>query len=77
MWPQVEAELERLETECILKLVHIANWAAPIVPVIKDDKKSVRICGDFKLTVNKVSQLDKYPIPKICDLFTKMAGGKK
>jgi len=48
------------------------------VPVIKVDKKSVRICGDFiKLTVNKASSLDKYPIPKIEDLFTKMAGGQK
>ena len=24
----------------------------------------VRVCGDYKLTVNKVSKLDAYPIPK-------------
>ena len=40
-------------------------------------KGHVRLCGDFKLTVNKASQLDKYPIPKIEDLFAKMAGGQK
>ena len=33
--------------------------------------------GDFKVTVNRVSKLDRYPIPKIEDLFAKLAGGKK
>ena len=37
---------------------------------------SVRICGDFKGTINPVSKLDRYPIPKLEDLFTKLAGGK-
>jgi hypothetical protein len=36
----------------------------------------VRVCGDYKLTVNKVSKLDAYPIPKLDDLYTKLAGGK-
>ena len=44
-------------------------WAALIVPVLKSDKTSVRICGDFLVTVNPVSKLDTYPIPKIEDLF--------
>jgi len=46
------------------------------VPVIKADKKSLRICGDFKLTLNRVPRLDRYPIPKVEDLFAKMSGGK-
>ena len=37
---------------------------------------TVRLCGDFKLTVNKASKLDHYPIPKVEDLFAKLAGGK-
>ncbi len=37
--------------------------------MLKPDKKTLRVCGDFKLTVNKASKLDKYPIPKIEDLF--------
>ena len=36
----------------------------------------VRICGDFKPTANQVSKLDCYPIPKIEDLFSQLAGGK-
>ncbi len=52
----------------------MSDWASPIVPVIKSDK-SVRICGGFRVTVNPVSKLDAYPIPKVEDLFTKLQGG--
>jgi len=55
----VEKELDRLIQEGILEPVQFANWAAPIVPVLKSDKASVRICGDFKLTVNQASKLDR------------------
>ena len=51
-----------------------SDWAAPIVPVMKSDK-SIRICGDFKQTINKVSKLEHYPIPKINDLFATLSGG--
>ena len=61
----VEEELVRLEREGVIEPVQYAEWADPIVPVLKADKKSVRICGDFKLTVNRASKLDRYPIPRI------------
>ena len=73
---RVEEELNRLVAEGTLEPVETAEWAAPIVPVVKSDKQSVRICGDFHLTVNPVSKLDNYPIPKVEDLFTKLQGGK-
>ena len=53
--------------------VEFASWAAPIVPVLKSDESSVRNCG---VTVNPVVKLDKYPIPKVEDLFAQLAGGK-
>ena len=37
---------------------------------------SVRVCGDFKQTVNPVCKLNRYPIPKIEDLFATLRGGK-
>ena len=46
------------------------------MPVIKSDKKSVRICGDFRVTVNPVSRPNRYPIPKIEDVFATLKGGK-
>ena len=72
---QVEAELEKLTQQNIFEPVPFSDWAAPIVPVLKSDKKSIRIFGDFKLTVNRVSKLDRYPNPKIDDLFAKLSGG--
>ena len=48
MKPLVEAELDKLVDQGILTLVQHANWIAPIVPIMKADQKSVRICGDFK-----------------------------
>ena len=72
---KVEEELLRLENEGVIQRVERADWAAPIVPVVKPDK-SVRICGDYRMTVNKVAKLDSYPLPRIEDIFTSLAGGK-
>ena len=72
---KVEDELERLVKEGTLEPVQFSEWVAPIVLVLKSDKSSIRICGDFHLTVNPVSKLDRYPIPKVEDLFAALGGG--
>ena len=64
---KVEQELDHLVNEGILEQVQFADWAAPIVPVLKNEGQSVRIC--FRLTINQASRLDRYPIPRIEDLF--------
>ena len=69
MREMVEKELQRLETLGIIKPVKSSKWAAPIVPVLKPDCKSIRICGDYKLTANKASRLEQYPLPKVEDYF--------
>ena len=69
-------ELHKLVSDGGIEPVHFAEWVTPIVPVLKSDKTSVRICGDLKVTANRVSKLDHYPIPKIKDLFAKLADGK-
>ena len=74
----VEKELQKLAHDGIIESVQFSEWAAPIVPVLKlDIKKSVRICGEFKQTVNRAAKLDRYPIPKIEDLFASLTGGQK
>ncbi len=72
---KVEQELSRLQKEGVITPVQFSDWAAPIVPVIKSDG-SIRICGDYSVTVNAVSKLDSYPLPRVDDLFTAMSGGK-
>ena len=72
---KVEQELERLEREGIIKPVQFSDWAAPIVPVVKADG-SIRICGDYRLTINQASKLDAYPLPKVEELFASLSGGK-
>ena len=72
---KVEEELNRLVREGTLEPVEYSDWAAPIVAALKSDKKSVRVCGDFRMTVNPVSKLNKYPIPKVEDLFTTLERG--
>ena len=71
---KIEEELDRLVSLGILQPVQFSDRATPIVPVLKSDK-NVRICGDFKVTVNPVSKLDRYPIPRIEDLFATLGGG--
>jgi len=61
----VDNKLDKLIKEGVIEPVQFADWAAPIVPACKSDKTSVRICGDFKVTVNRASKLDQYPVPKI------------
>ena len=68
MRDMVDKELDRLLADDIIEAVQYSDWAAPVVPVMKADK-SVRLCGDYKLTVNQVAKLDRYPIPKIEDLY--------
>ena len=73
--PLVEQELDRLERTGVLEQVNHSDWAAPIVTVPKRDGQ-VRICGDYKVTVNPVLDIDQYPLPRPEDLFATLAGGK-
>ena len=60
----------------VLEKVRFSNWAAPIVPVVKPDG-GVRICGDYKVTVNSTLKVDQHPLPNPEELFVALSGGEK
>ena len=67
MRPIVEEELDRLEKLRVLENIDHADCAAPIVVVPKKDGH-VRICGDYKVTVNQELDVNQYPLPHLLQL---------
>ena len=65
------------ELQGILKKVEYSRWAAPVVAVPKDEAGAVRLCGDYKQTINQVAPVDTYPVPSTEDLFATLKGGEK
>jgi len=43
------------------------------VSVIKTDG-SIRLCGNYKITLNRFLEIDKYPIPRVADLMNVFKG---
>ena len=72
----IEKELERLEWVGIIEKVEHSEWAAPIVHVPKGEGQ-IRVCWDYKVTVNANLDIDQHPLHKPEDLFKSLAGGQK
>ena len=70
----VGQELDRLEKQGIITKVNSSDWAAPIVVSVKKDGR-LRICGDYKVTINQALDVDQYPLPKPEDLFATLSSG--
>ena len=68
-------EIDRLRSLGVITPIKHSEWATPIVPIVKTDG-SIRLCGDYKVTVNPVLLTDTYPLPRPDDLFAALAGGK-
>ena len=71
---KVETELTNLQTQGVISPVQFSPWAAPVVPVLKRNGK-VRLCGDYKLTINKAAPTETYPLPRVDELFAVGGGG--
>ena len=71
---QVEQELDRLQKCGVLTPIEHSEWSTAIVAIPKKDG-SVRICGNYKTTVNPV--LDQVPPPNINveDILANLSGG--
>ena len=71
----VEEDLDRLERIGVIEKILTSDWAAPIVAVPKKDG-CVRLCGDYKVTINPALSVDQYPPPVPEALFATLLGGK-
>jgi transposase InsO family protein len=77
---RVDDELDKLEGQKVWEKVKYSRWAAPIVVVLKDAKNPggpIRICGDYKITINSAAPCDNYPIPNTSEQLATLAGGQK
>lgn len=72
---RVKDELNRLESDGVIKRVDHSDWATPLVVVNKPDG-SIRLCCDFKVTINSQLQIDQYPLPRPEDIFSDLQGSK-
>ncbi len=64
-----------MEEANIISPVKFSEWAAPVVPVIKKDS-TIRLCGDYKVTVNQAANTEVYPLPRMEEVLSALSGGK-
>lgn len=72
---RVEAELDEMVRSGVIEPVDTSDWATPLVPVRKADG-GLRICADYKITLNPALMIDRYPLPKIDDLLVRLNGAQ-
>lgn len=76
----VETELKRLEETGIISEINpndtAIEWATPTVNVLKSNGK-VRICGDYRSTINPVLIQQNHPVPLFDHLRKQLANGDK
>lgn len=72
----VERELERLQRDDVIYKVDRTDYGTPIVPIVKKNG-DLRICGDYKVTINPLLKDFHYPLPRIDDIFATLSGGEQ
>lgn len=69
----IDAEVDEMLAAGVIERSH-SPWSSPVVLVTKKDGKK-RFCIDFR-AINKVSEKDAYPLPKINAILDKLREGK-
>ena len=70
---ELKKQLEELESKGFIRPSN-SCWGAPVVFVKKHDG-TLRMCIDYR-ELNKVTIKNKYPLPRIDDLFDQLSGAK-
>ncbi|KAG7296766.1 hypothetical protein JYU34_020702 [Plutella xylostella] len=72
---KVNNEVQRLLKNGRISVVEQSEWGTPVVPILKPDG-SVRLCGDYKLTVNNCLEVDHFPLPHVEDILNTLQKGE-
>ena len=72
---KVDIEIDRL-VRGVLTPVEQREWASPIV-VVRKSGSSIRLCGDYKVSINEYLVNIEYPTPNAQDLFATLVGGRR
>ena len=70
----VDKETDSFIEQGIVERVEQSDWATNLVVVVKPDGKSVRLCGNYKNTINPVMKVPELPIPRIQDIYDSLSG---
>src|SRR6185312_11303458 len=70
---ELKKQLEELQRSGFIRPIS-SPWGAPVLFVKKKDG-SMRMCVDYRV-LNKVTIKNKYPLPRIDDLFDQLKGAK-
>ena len=69
----VKAQLYQYLADYYIESARSANWAGTLFARKKDG--GLRLCIDYR-ALNKISQADKYPLPRIDELLDGLQGSK-
>lgn len=72
---KVNNEISRLLKNGRIIPVQQNEWGTPVVPILKSDG-SVRLCGDYKLTVNQALEVDHFPLPHVEVILNTLQNGE-
>lgn len=67
--------IDKLVDSGLWRPISFSEYASPIVPVTKDDG-TIRLCGDYKTTVNPNIDTTVYPLPSMEDCLAELVGGE-
>ncbi|KAL3121301.1 hypothetical protein niasHT_008283 [Heterodera trifolii] len=73
---RVEKVIDKWVKDGVLEQVTTSDWATPLVVVPKPWNK-IRLCCDYKVTVNQWLDIHQYPLPRPEELFSVLNGGDK
>ena len=68
---ELKVQLQELLDKGFIRPI-VSSWGAPVLFVKKKDG-SMRLCIDYR-ELNKVTIMNKYPLPRIDDLFEQLQG---